>query len=178
MKSQKIVFAIGALLVAAAIIGGVVVGNKNKSTDLKAATSSSVRSIATGSTSGPASSTPVVVVTPSETTQQPSTSAASTKYKDGTYEVLVKYRVPEGDTNELKATFTFASDSITTSDFESISSRSRDSKRYTANFATGYEVVFEGKKIDTSFPSRISGASLTTAAYLDALDQAMNKAKI
>jgi uncharacterized protein with FMN-binding domain len=176
MKSQKIVFAIGALLVAAAIIGGVVVGNKNKSTDLKAATSSSVRSIATGSTSGPASSTPVVVVTPSETTQQPSTSAASTKYKDGTYEVLVKYRVPEGDTNELKATFTFASDSITTSDFESISSRSRDS--YTANFATGYKVVFEGKKIDTSFPSRISGASLTTAAYLDALDQAMNKAKI
>lgn len=96
-----------------------------------------------------------------------STPASSTIYKDGTYTATQKYSTPE-DTESIRVTVTVKSDVITEVS-ASPSALSRDSKEYANAFVNNYKTYVVGKSLKGLKLNRVSGASLTTQGFNNAI---------
>jgi uncharacterized protein with FMN-binding domain len=96
-------------------------------------------------------------------------------YKDGVFTADANYEVPDGQ-NTLTLKVTVASGKITavepTSDYQS-----GESARYIGRFDRNISGVVVGQPIDGLSVDRVGGASLTSAAFNDALDTIRNEAK-
>lgn len=116
--------------------------------------------------------TPVTVPV---TTMQPSMMAPgkmatiTSKYKDGTYSATGTYRTPENE-EQITVSITLANDTVTAAN-ATIDATNPDSKRYQAMFLAGYKQLVVGKSIDGLNLSQVSGSSLTSAGFNDALTQ-------
>lgn len=104
-----------------------------------------------------------------------STSGTSTSsYKDGTYTASTTYRVPHG-TNTYSGTVVISNGTIV-----SVSSQhdytDHESGMYTDSFDSGLSTSAQGQSLANYSPSRIGGASLTTAAFTSVLDTIRTKA--
>ncbi len=157
MDSRNKVFAVVgtvAIVATVGITGLALFVQKDSSANTEAM--SQTTSTSNSSTSVPASSN-------SEAT------TSSTSYKDGTYtSSAVSYSVPRGGYNSLKATVVINSgkiSSVTTSNEVA----DRESGMYVSNFEGNLSSDAVGQTIGDYSPSRISGASLTTSAFDEAL---------
>jgi len=113
--------------------------------------------------------------TPSSLATSSSTSStAISPYKDGTYTASTTYRVPHG-TNTYSGTVIISNGTIV-----SVSSQhdytDRESGMYTDSFDSGLTSSAKGQSLASYSPSRIGGASLTTAAFSSVLDTIRTKA--
>ena len=110
-----------------------------------------------------------------DTAQVTATNTASGTYKDGTYVINDNYQSPGGSEN-IKTTVTLK-DGIVTDATVTQNANNAESASHQATFAKSYKSKVIGKAIDTLNISRVSGASLTTSAFNDALEQIRTKAE-
>lgn len=116
--------------------------------------------------------------TPSTSTSESTSGADATitsSYKDGTYTATASYSVPHGEQNSIAAEVTVADGKIvsvkTTDNYSD-----HESAMYISGFESGVNSSASGQLLATYSPSRIGGASLTTAAFGDALDMIRSQA--
>lgn len=100
---------------------------------------------------------------------------ASSPYKDGSYTTRANYRTPEGS-EFVTVTLTLSGGSITDSSI-SLSNIDFESRRYQGQFENGYKAVVVGQPIADLNLRRVSGSSLTTAAFNNALDTIRSQAQ-
>lgn len=112
---------------------------------------------------------------PAQTTTTPETSPTATEddtstvsYENGEYTATGSYSTP-GGSEDITVTLTLADDVVTAVSAEG-SATSGNSATYQKQFLSGYESFVVGKDVDTISLSRVSGSSLTSAGFNEALD--------
>lgn len=114
--------------------------------------------------------------TSNSTTSANTSTSSSSSYKDGSYTATVSYMVPHGNQNTLKATVVVSGGKITsvstTDDYSD-----RESSMYVNSFENGVSSDATGQSLGSYNPSQIGGASLTTAAFNDAISQIRTQAQ-
>lgn len=138
-------------------------GSSNSSASKTAVASSGTQASSAKSSTG---STP--------TTSNTKVAVNSSGYADGTYSAGAAYRVP-GTIESIKVSVTLANGIITNASV-SQSGIEPESARYQEGFASAYRSYVIGKSIGSVNVSRISGASLTTEGFSNALAQIASKA--
>ncbi len=105
-----------------------------------------------------------------------STPTASGTYKDGNYDVVGNYNAPSGP-EQIKVKVTLQNNVVTDATVIGSASRSQ-SARYQSIFIDGFKPLVVGKNIDQLNLSRVSGASLTTNGFNDAIAKIKAQAKV
>lgn len=114
----------------------------------------------------------------STSTTTPSTASDNTTlatYTDGTYTATGTYSSP-GGTEKIGVTVTLKDGVVTSSSLDT-SKATGDAAEYQDQFASGYKKLVVGKNIDSISLSRVSGSSLTSNGFNDALDAIKEQAK-
>lgn len=111
--------------------------------------------------------------TPSTSTTTPVASDAT--YKDGTYSADGTYRSPGGN-EKIGVTLTIAGDAISNVSITTYGSGS-DAQGYQAQFKDGISAIVVGKKVNDVSVSRVSGSSLTSTGFNNALETIKSEAK-
>ncbi len=118
--------------------------------------------------------------TPSSDTEASSPSSANGQesgvYKDGTYKATGSYVSPGGN-EEIDVTITIADGKITDSSVAP-QAATRESLEYQDEFVNGYKEQVTGKDLATLMLGKVSGSSLTSRGFNEALDQIRSQAKI
>lgn len=120
-----------------------------------------------------ASSTPAMTAMSS-----PASSASSTgtnAYKDGTYTASGGYNSP-GGAEAIGVTLTVKNDIVTASSLDT-SQTTGVATQYQSQFASGYKPSVIGKKLASISLSRVSGSSLTSNGFNNAVKAIESKAK-
>lgn len=149
-NKAKLIGLVVIALLAVAGTGGVILLNKQEQT-----------SPAATPTASPSNST--------QTSQADATeSSSSTKsYKNGSYSADGSYRTP-GGTETINVDVTLADDKITS--VTVTGNGDGDSARYQSQFEEGIAAVVVGKDIDDLQVSRVSGSSLTSTGFNNAIE--------
>jgi hypothetical protein len=111
-------------------------------------------------------------------TSQSSSSNASTStgdYKNGTYTASGSYTTPES-TETISVTVTLSNDTVSDVSING-SPQAHESQQYQELFKEGYKSLVVGKNINSISLSRVSGSSLTSRGFNDAIAQIENEAK-
>lgn len=112
---------------------------------------------------------------PSQTTTPTTQPAATSSYKDGEYSATGSYISP-GGRERITVKVTLKNGAVTETSAESIASNST-AKGYQSDFIESYESQVVGKKIDDVSLSRVSGSSLTSRGFNEAIEQIKDRAK-
>lgn len=161
---------IASVVVLVAVVLATVSVNALSKKDARTAT------IDTGSkTTTPSTDTTTNTTTPStpDTTSAP---AADTQaYTDGTYAATGSYTSP-GGTEAIKISITIQADTVTATSAQGLAN-DRDAEVYQQSFIEGYKSLVIGKKLDSISLSRVSGSSLTSRGFNNALNQIKDQAQ-
>lgn len=137
------------ILLAAATVGTIMLTNKSKDSDSKSPGTSDVSD------------------TPPASTESGAT-ASDGMFKDGTYTETGTYATPGGQ-ESVVVTVTLAQGVITATSVEG-SGGNGNTIEYQGKFIGGYKDLVVGKKIDDVSLSRVSGSSLTSQGFNNAID--------
>ncbi|MDQ2740179.1 MAG: hypothetical protein M3Y35_16510 [Actinomycetota bacterium] len=126
---------------------------------------------------------PTTAPTPSASTRKTTAATSSPtpapavaqKFKDGQYQATGSYNSP-GGVEKLGVTVTLLQDKVTKSSLDLLGGDGL-SHTFQSAFASGYSSQILGKKIDTISLGAISGSSLTSLGFNDALKQIQTKAR-
>ncbi|HEY5222012.1 MAG TPA: hypothetical protein VIJ18_03025 [Microbacteriaceae bacterium] len=116
-------------------------------------------------TSAAASNSPTASGTP--TTATPTTATPSTTYKNGTYSATGSYSSP-GGTEQIGVTVTISNDTVTKLALDT-STAQGTAAQFQSQFASGIDSLVIGKKLDDVSVSRVSGSSLTSTGFNEAI---------
>jgi uncharacterized protein with FMN-binding domain len=113
-------------------------------------------------------SSPAATASPSASpSASAATSTGASKYKDGTYTEDGTYQSPAGE-GRITVTITLASDVVTAIKVDGHAT-DPTAKAYQADFDGGIAGKVVGKKIDSLNVTNVSGSSLTSGGFDDAL---------
>ncbi len=143
------------------VVAGVALARLNTPSNNEVATPTNTN-IDTTSENATTSSAVSTTTTTTTTTPPPQRT-----YKDGTYNTIGSYRSPAG-TDTFGLTITIKDDKVVSTSFD-IQAKPEASKRYQQGFAEEYRTQVVGKSVDSINLSIVSGASLTTKSFMDAL---------
>jgi uncharacterized protein with FMN-binding domain len=96
-------------------------------------------------------------------------------YNDGSYEATGSYVSP-GGTQSIKLSVTLKDNVVVSTEAESGAVDS-ESKEFQAKFLSGYKAMVVGKDINSISLSRVSGSSLTSQGFNNAIEQIKTEAK-
>jgi hypothetical protein len=117
------------------------------------------------------------VTAPSATTStQSSSTSTDTQFKDGEFSAAGNYDSP-GGTEAIKVSVTMKNGVVTDSSVAPTITTDDEASDYQQQFIRGYKTQVVGKKITAIHLSRISGSSLTSQGFNNALDQIISQAK-
>ncbi|MES2623169.1 MAG: hypothetical protein V4576_02045 [Patescibacteria group bacterium] len=156
---------------------GVVVGaialamSSKKDTTVPAPTDENLNSTTTDA--APVS-TATTTVDSTATSSATSTTSAAHTYKDGTYAATGTYKSPAG-IEQVNISVTLKDDVVTETSFKGLAENSR-SINFQEQFANGYKALVVGKNIDDVKLSKISGSSLTSVGFNDAIGKIKDEA--
>ncbi len=102
-------------------------------------------------------------------------SASVSSYKDGTYTAKGSYVSPGG--NESVTVSLTLKDGVVTASTVEEGAGDPEALEYQHDFIGGYKTFVNGKDIDNIHVSRVSGSSLTSIGFNDALTQIKDQAK-
>lgn len=172
-KKDALFLGIGAvaIIASAAVVGFAVMNTNSDDTSASTSSASVTKSSASSSTddTSSSSSSDDSASTSSDSSSSDG-SASSSSYKDGTYSATVIYSVPKGDTNSITASVTISGGEITAVTSDN-SYTDHESGQYISRFESSLSSSATGQSLADYSPSRIGGASLTTSAFADVLDQ-------
>ncbi len=118
------------------------------------------------------------VVVPDPNTTASSPEIQNNTYADGQHTVTTNYIAPGNANHTVTVAFTLNDDKITSSAITYGGDSVEVSSGFQKKFTESYETEVIGKKIDDIKLSRVGGASLTTAAFNDAIAKLKIEAKI
>jgi uncharacterized protein with FMN-binding domain len=168
-NNNKIIAGVVVLVVVVLIVFGIAAFSKKNPTVSAATTSSNTDTSATL-----ADSTNTASVATDTTAANISTASNST-YKDGTYTTTGNYNSPGGP-ESITVKVTLKSDIITDSEITS-GARDDQAQSYQDAFISGYRSLVSGKSISSIKLSRVSGSSLTSQGFNNALHAIEQQAK-
>lgn len=163
---------IGIAVVALLALVAVVFGNNKSTTTTADTTTPSATDTGTPTTSAPQETTNPAATTPTPSTT-PTTSAST--YKDGTYTATGSYQSPGGP-DHLGVTLTIKNDIVTDASIKA-EPGDRESAYYQNIFIQNCRPLVVGKDITTLKLSKVSGSSLTSGGFNDAVAQIKAEAK-
>jgi uncharacterized protein with FMN-binding domain len=114
-------------------------------------------------------------ITSSESTSDSATDT-NESYKDGTYNATGTYTSP-GGSQAIEVSVTVASGTVTATSAVEKASDS-ESQEFQADFISGYKSLVVGKSLNSISLSRVSGSSLTSQGFNNALEQIKDQAKV
>ncbi|NQX12779.1 FMN-binding protein [Microbacteriaceae bacterium VKM Ac-2855] len=126
---------------------------------------------ATAETESSTAATSSAAASPSATTTSEASddsAAAATTYADGTYEATGSYTSP-GGSETVEVSITLESD-VVTAVAVTPESENPTGTQYQTKFASGIAAVVVGKNIDDLDVSKVSGSSLTSTGFNDAVE--------
>lgn len=97
------------------------------------------------------------------------------QYKDGTYNATGNYVSP-GGTQSIKVILDVKNNTIEDATVESLTTN-RDSKEFQSKFISGFKPFVVGKDPDEVQISHVSGSSLTSEGFKNALEQIKEQAR-
>lgn len=114
--------------------------------------------------------------TPSATSgSSSSTGGSGAVYKDGTYTADGSYQTPE-TVEKISVSITVHDDAVTAVEVTG-DPQAAETKHYQGQFIGGISAQVVGKKLDDISVSRVSGSSLTSKGFTQALDEIRTEAK-
>jgi uncharacterized protein with FMN-binding domain len=129
------------------------------------------------STAGDSSSTNTAnTATATPAANSATTNTTTGSYKDGTYTESTSYQSP-GGIEDIDVTITVADGTITSAEVKQVANNP-DSEEYQSRFANNYKSKVVGKPLSSLSLSLVSGASLTTDGFNDALEAIRIKAEV
>jgi len=153
-NSKKIITTVAVLLVAVLLVVGVkAFSGDSATTDATTNDSTNTADKTTVSDNGDSSST--------------ESSSDSSAYKNGEYTATGSYQSPGGN-EEITVSVTLADGKITDTTATS-GAKDRESKEFQSQFIEGYKNLVVGKSIDDIKLSRVSGSSLTSQGFNNAI---------
>ena len=127
-------------------------------------------------TSNTSASTADTSTTPAASdTNTTASSKKSGSYKDGEYTAEGSYMTPGGQ-EKVGVTVTLKDDVVTETTLQQ-HANNEDTENYQSQFASAYKEKVVGKTLDSIKLSRVSGSSLTSQGFNDALETIKNQAK-
>lgn len=145
-----------------------------------AATSALATLSACGSDDSDATSESTAATTPAES---PATSAtagdqsAEGEFRAGDYEATGSYQSPDGQTQQVEVEVDLAADgTITDLDVDG-QAEGGNSEQYQKKFESGIDAQVVGKKITELDVGKVSGSSLTSGGFNDAIEQIIGQAQ-
>lgn len=105
----------------------------------------------------------------------PTNAGVALKYKNGQYTATGSYDCPSG-TEKIGVTITLASDKVVSANLDLLGGAGL-SHSFQASFQSGYSPQVIGKDIGSVSVGTVSGSSLTSAGFNDALKQIESQAK-
>jgi uncharacterized protein with FMN-binding domain len=160
---RRWVAGLAAVAILAVMTAGVIVLKDNE----KKTSTATVPTTSTAASTTPASS----AVSAADTTA----TTPSAAYKNGTYTATGNYTSP-GGSQAITVTVTIANDTISDSSANPQPS-DHESAQYQEIFADNYKQFVVGRNVDSVSLSRVSGSSLTSRGFNDALEQIKQQAK-
>ena len=142
----------------------------------KTAANSDVTTTQTVSTTNSSKSPAGSAKSNTTSSQSSAASTSSNSYKDGTYSVTARYRVPSG-TNAVSVSLVLKDDTVSSVDVSN-DYRDYESQYYVSNFDNNIKQKVEGKKLSSLSIGRVGGASLTSGAFAQALSSIADQAAI
>ena len=164
-NKKDLIVTLSILLAIVFIVAGVLVTNKKKP-EANSTVISSVKSVPDTSASPAATAVAGSTAT---------TASTSSGFKDGTYTATAEYATPEA-TENIKVSVTLKN-GIVTDTSSTASMQSRESREYATQFAQNYKSYVVGKSVASIKLSRVSGSSLTSQGFNDAIAQNQTQAK-
>ncbi|HTH93028.1 MAG TPA: calcium-binding protein [Candidatus Paceibacterota bacterium] len=161
---------IGIAVVALLAVIAVVFGTK-KSADTTSTDTSTVSTDTTSDTSANGGQTTTSTTSAPHETTNPNAS----EYKDGTYTATGSYQSPGGP-DKIEVTLTLKNDVVTKASVKT-EPGDRESAYYQNIFANNYTPLVVGKDISSIKLSKVSGSSLTSGGFNDAVAQIEAQAK-
>jgi uncharacterized protein with FMN-binding domain len=149
-RNKKIIASFVTILAVVIIAEGITFYNHKQATSMS-------NSVATAQTTSKTS------------TASPAASSSNATYKDGSYTASGSYLSPGGQ-ETLTVHITLKSDTVTATSIDQ-TPVTQESEEYQADFKQNYTKLVVGKKINTIQLSRVSGSSLTSQGFNDALKQ-------
>ena len=134
-----------------------------------------VGSKAMGSDKENAQTTNTSAMSSSSSTTSSSSSDSNATYKDGTYSATGSYVSP-GGTQSIKVSVTLKNGVVTDTAAQSGAVDSQ-SEEFQGQFLGGYKQLVVGKSINSINLSRVSGSSLTSQGFNNAIEQIKSEAK-
>lgn len=152
-NKKQIIAVLAVLIVIVAIVGGAVaLGGKNNEHDRSHASTTSATSQASSETQADANAT----------------------YKDGEYEATGDYTSP-GGSQEITVSVT-VKDGVITDTSAQEGATDSESREHQEEFIDSYKTQVVGKKLSEISLSRVSGSSLTSQGFNDAIQQIRDQA--
>ncbi|MDI2034962.1 FMN-binding protein [Paenarthrobacter nitroguajacolicus] len=111
----------------------------------------------------------------STTSSAPIASSGATTYKDGTYSADGTYTSPNGQ-ETVGVELTLAADKVSAVNI-TVHPSNPNTKKFQGEFASGIAAQIVGKDVDELKVSKVSGSSLTSGGFNDALEQIKSQAK-
>ena len=169
MDKSTAMKALVALLIIGALVGGTIIVTGSED-DGDSETSSQIES-------GNANSTAQQQDTSTQTQQLASeTSDSETSvYADGTYSATGEYTAPPG-IESVGVTITIVDDVVTDVSVDSQAEHPK-SQEYQGDFVSGIAELVSGVSLDDADVGAVSGSSLTSNGFNDALDKIRNQAR-
>ncbi len=187
-KNKQIITTIMVLAAVALVVGGIVIFNK-KSTQKNLASADNTSSTRPANTTQPTNNSSTNASTnssngsssdsgsgaSSNASSSTGSSLGASGYKDGTYSVTADYYTPE-DTDTIKVTLALKN-GVVTNVSSTTTTSSRESRQYDSMFLNAYKSYVVGKSLSGLNLNRVSGASLTTDGFNNALDMIRQQAQ-
>jgi len=162
-KKREIIAALAVLIIIVAIVAGASFANKKDTDDTTAKTSDT-----TTSTSATDSESATTDTSTTDT-------AATSTYKDGSYTATGTYDSP-GGTEKITIDVTLQNGTVTATSAKS-GATDPEASEYQDEFISGYKQLVVGKKVDSISLSRVSGSSLTSQGFNNALNSIKKQAQ-
>jgi hypothetical protein len=147
---------------------------KKKESAISTGAESTISGTASGNSNSGATGASAKTSASAATQSTPSNTTAN--YKDGTYSASGSYVSP-GGTERISVSVT-VKDGVVTDSTVSQVANNRESEEYQAKFRNNYKSQVVGKKLSSISLSRVSGSSLTSGGFNDALDTIKSQAQV
>jgi len=121
------------------------------------------------------SSTPSV--TTEETSATPTAGAATGAFAAGEYEATGTYTSPDGRTQSIEVEVELAADGTITDLDADGQAESGNSEQFQGKFESGIDQQVVGRKITELDVDKVSGSSLTSGGFNDAIEQIIGQAQ-
>jgi uncharacterized protein with FMN-binding domain len=157
---KKLRTTLAVLIAIVLIVGGAIAFTKKKSSTANAVNSDSTSQSSTAD---------------SNSSVTPDTQATSGSFKDGNYTATGNYVSPGGhESITIKITL---KDGVVTDTSAVSGANDSDARDFQSQFIGGYKKLVVGKKIDSIRLTHVSGSSLTSQGFNDAIGQIQIQAK-